>query len=52
MLLFHSPEEASVLHVVGVLVVLLLRANSHPEEVLWLLPLINDLREKTSVSFG
>lgn len=42
----HSPEEASVFHVVCVLVVLLLGANTHPEEVLWLLPLINDLGDK------
>lgn len=47
----HSPEEASVFHVVGVFVVLLLGADSHPEEVLWLLPLINDLGDKHTRQF-
>lgn len=46
-----SPEEASVFHVVCVLVVLLLRTNSHPEEVLWLLPLIDDLGDKRGREF-
>lgn len=38
-------------HVVCVLVVLLLRADSHPEEVLWLLPLINNLGDKHTREF-
>lgn len=39
----HLPEETGVFHVICILVILFLRTNSHPEEVLWLLPFINDL---------
>lgn len=42
----HSPEEASVFHIICIFIVLFLRTNPHPEEVLWLLPLINDLGDK------
>lgn len=42
----HSPEEPSVFHIICIFVVLLLRSNPHPEEVLWLLPLVNHLGDK------
>ena len=39
-----SPEEPCVLHVLSVVVVGLLCTNAHPEEVLGLLALVDDLR--------
>lgn len=35
-----------MLHIICIFVVLFLRADPHPEEVLWLLPLINHLGDK------
>lgn len=41
----HSPEEPRMLHVLRIFIVRFLRTNANPEEVLWLLPLINHLRD-------
>lgn len=39
-----SPEEPSMFHVFCIFVVLFLGSDSNPEEVLWLLPLVNYLQ--------
>lgn len=47
----HWPEETSVFQIIGIFIVRLLRTNPHPEEVLWLLPFINYLRDKWFISW-
>lgn len=42
----HPPEKPRVFHIICIFIVRLLRANPHPEEVLWLLSLIDDLRDR------
>lgn len=42
----HSPEEPGIFHIICIFIVLLLRTDPHPEEVLWLLSLINHLGDK------
>lgn len=47
-----SPEEPGVLHVLGIVVIRLLRAQAHPEEVLRLLAFADDLRVRGWLSSG